>query len=132
LGELRQGNQEQQRPHRDGFSQFHGSIPLFVCFSNFPFLQKCIPDIIFRPKHLTLRAGYAIMAGVIKRLFRPEEEIMLDRRIMELQTAKEILAEVFGIRLQDVDEMIQNRFEAASPEDICVEEDGLWPQEFRL
>ena len=72
------------------------------------------------------------MAGVIKRLFRPEEEIMLDRRIMELQTAKEILAEVFGIRLQDVDEMIQNRFEAASPEDICVEEDGLWPQEFRL
>ena len=51
---------------------------------------------------------------------------------MELQTAKEILAEVFGTRLQDVDEMIQNRFEAASPEDIGVEDDGLWPQEFRL
>jgi len=51
---------------------------------------------------------------------------------MELQTAKEILAEVFGIRLQDVDEMIQNRFEAASPGDIGTKQDGLWPQEFRL
>jgi hypothetical protein len=51
-----------------------------------------------------------IMAGVIKRLFRPQKEMVLDRRIMELQTAKEIPAEVFGIRLQDMDEMIQNRF----------------------
>jgi len=72
------------------------------------------------------------MAGVIKRLFRPQKEVVLDRRIMELQTAKEILAEVFGIRLQDVDEMIQNRFEAASHEDIGTKQDGLWPQEFRL
>ena len=73
-----------------------------------------------------------IMAGLIKRLFRPQKEIVLDRRIMELQTAKEILAEVFGIRLQDVDEWIQNRFDAASPEDIGTKQDGLWPQEFRL
>jgi len=51
---------------------------------------------------------------------------------MELKTAKEILAEVFGIRLQDVDVMIQNRFEATSPEDTGTKEDGLWPQEFRL
>ena len=72
------------------------------------------------------------MAGVIKRLFRPQKETVQDRRIMELQMAKEILAEVFGIRIQDVDEMIQNRFEATSPEDIRMEEDGLWPQEFRL
>ena len=51
---------------------------------------------------------------------------------MELQTAKEILAEVFGIRIQDVDEMIQNRFESTSPEDLSMEEDGLWSREFRL
>ena len=51
---------------------------------------------------------------------------------MELQAAKEILAEVFMIRIQDVDEMIQNRFEAAGPEDVRTQEDGLWPQEFRL
>ena len=57
---------------------------------------------------------------------------MLDRRIMELQAAKEILAEVFMIRIQDVDEMIQNRFEASGSEDISPVKDGLWPQEFRL
>lgn len=56
----------------------------------------------------------------------------MDSKVVELDTAKEILAEVFGIRLADVDEMIQNRFKIASPEDISIEEDGLWPQEFRL
>ena len=73
-----------------------------------------------------------IMAGVIKRLFGPQKEIVQDRRIMELRAAKEILAEVFRIRLRDVDEMIQNRSDAASPEDIGTKQDGLWPQEFRL
>jgi hypothetical protein len=33
-----------------------------------------------------------------------------DARAMELQTAREILAEVFGIRISEVDEMIANRF----------------------
>jgi len=28
--------------------------------------------------------------------------------------------------------MLQNRFEAASTEDLGKEEDGLWPQEFWL
>ena len=51
---------------------------------------------------------------------------------MELQAAKEILAEVFMVRIQEVDEMIQNRFEATSFEDIVTKEDGLWPQEFWL
>jgi hypothetical protein len=41
-----------------------------------------------------------------------------------------ILAEVFGVRLSEVDEMIQSRFESV-PE-ACSEEDGLWPQEFWL
>ena len=34
-----------------------------------------------------------------------------DAASLELQTAKEILAEVLSIRLADVDEMIANRFE---------------------
>ena len=51
---------------------------------------------------------------------------------MELETAKEILAEVFRVRLSEVDEMIQNRFEKVSSQEACGEEDGLWPQEFRL
>jgi hypothetical protein len=46
--------------------------------------------------------------------------------------AKAILAEVFGIRLSEVDEMIQNRFEDARIQEACFEEDGLWPQEFRM
>ena len=33
-----------------------------------------------------------------------------DRRALELQTAKEILAEVFHVRISEVDEMIANRF----------------------
>ena len=47
------------------------------------------------------------------------------------ETAKEILAEVFRIRVSDVEEMIQNRFEAHY-EEARFEENGLWPREFRL
>jgi len=42
------------------------------------------------------------------------------------------LAEVFRVRLSDVDEMIQNRFEAASSEGVVSKEEGLWPAEFCL
>jgi hypothetical protein len=41
--------------------------------------------------------------------------------------AREILAEVFGIRLSEVDEMIQNCFQTGDKK--CSQEDGLWPQE---
>jgi len=58
----------------------------------------------------------------------------MDSKALELQTAKEILAEVFRVRLSEVDEMIQNRFEDASSQECCQEEVGPWPwpQEFRL
>ncbi len=46
---------------------------------------------------------------------------------MELQAAREILAEVFGVRLSEVDEMIQCRFQA---EEMGSKEEGLWLQEF--
>ena len=51
---------------------------------------------------------------------------------MELEAAKEILAEVFKVRISEVDEMIQNRFEEVHPQEACREEDALWPQEFCL
>ena len=51
---------------------------------------------------------------------------------MELEAAKEILAEVFSVRVSEVDEMILSRFEEASIQEACPEEDRLWPQEFRL
>jgi hypothetical protein len=72
------------------------------------------------------------MAGILEHLIRPQKKAMADLKAMELETAKAILAEVFGIRLSEVDEMIQNRFDNASSQEACYEEDGLWPQEFRL
>ena len=50
-------------------------------------------------------------------------------RALKLQAAKEILAEVFGIRISEVDKMIANRF-LDCPK--CRKETGLWPQEFQL
>ena len=69
------------------------------------------------------------MAGVFEQLIRPQQKtIYQDMKAIELEAAKEILAEVFRIRLSEVDEMIQNRFEA----EVSEKEDGLWPQEFWL
>jgi ribose 1,5-bisphosphokinase PhnN len=45
-------------------------------------------------------------------------------RVLELQTAKEILAEVFHTRSKDVDEMIQRRLEEWDSRD--------WPATFCL
>jgi hypothetical protein len=78
------------------------------------------------------------MAGVLEQLFRPQKRAVvhctsrMNPKAMELEMAKEILAEVFRVRPSEVDEMIQNRFEAASSEDDNSKENGLWPQEFRL
>ena len=74
----------------------------------------------------------SIMAGVFEQLFRPQQKtIYQDMKAMELEAAKEILAEVFRVRLSEVDEMIRCRFEA---EDMgsTGSDDGLWPQEFWL
>ena len=69
------------------------------------------------------------MAGVLEQLFRPQQKtIYQDLKAMELEAAKEILAEVFKVRLSEVDEMIRCRFEVG----VSVKENGLWPQEFRL
>ena len=60
-----------------------------------------------------------------------------DPKARELETAKEILAEVFRIRISEVEDMIRNRFEEAHISEAHIlearpEERGLWPQEFRL
>ena len=76
------------------------------------------------------------MAGVLGQLIRPQKRAVehctfqVDPAALELEAAKEILAEVFRVRLSEVDEMIQNRFDATCYEDIGSKEDGLWPQEF--
>jgi len=77
------------------------------------------------------------MAGVLELLIGPQKRAVvhctsrMNPKALELQTAKEILAEVFRVRLSEVDEMIQNRFEAAGSEGVSKEKE-LWPQEFWL
>jgi hypothetical protein len=71
------------------------------------------------------------MAGVLEQLIRPQKKAM-SQKAMELEAAREILAEVFRVRLSEVDEMIQNRFEKVPSQEACGKEDGLWPQEFWL
>jgi len=44
---------------------------------------------------------------------------------MELDAAREILAEVIGVKLSEVDEMIENRFQAGDEAERCFREDGL-------
>ena len=68
-----------------------------------------------------------------EQLFRPQKKAMYrDPKVMELEAAKEILAEVFRIRLSEVDEMIRCRFEAEDMGSMASEECGLWPQGFWL
>jgi hypothetical protein len=79
-----------------------------------------------------------IMAGVLDQLIWPEKSLVshsiskLDTAALELEAAKEILAEVFKIRISEVDEMILSRFEEAHSREASSEENRLWPQEFRL
>ncbi|MCX6673863.1 MAG: hypothetical protein NTY37_08815 [Methanothrix sp.] len=78
------------------------------------------------------------MAGVLEQLIRPRKRAVvhctsrMNPKALELQTAKEILAEVFRVRVSEVDEMIQNRFDQARSQDDRHDEDGQWPQEFWL
>jgi hypothetical protein len=81
------------------------------------------------------------MAGVLERIRWPQKKLVVghssstpkvDLRIMEPQAAKEVLAEVFGVRISDVEEMIQNRYD-----EVCYAKPGhgeteQWHQEFML
>ena len=66
------------------------------------------------------------------RTVEPPKSVSMKRA--QLETAKEILAEVFHARPEDVEEMIQQRLEertlAYEPEPL--DEDGLWPETFCL
>ena len=71
-----------------------------------------------------------IMAIVLEELIRPQKNVVHhDLKAIELVAAKEILAEVFRVRLSEVDEMIQSRFEDEDTGSMGSD-DGLWPQEF--
>jgi hypothetical protein len=79
------------------------------------------------------------MAGVLERVRRPQKRIAeelrhsrtrrVDPKTLELQAAKEILAEVFDVVISDVEEMIRNRYADVR---YRKESDELWPREFQL
>ncbi len=69
-----------------------------------------------------------------RREARPlEPKKKVNTRILELQAAKEILAEIFHARPEDIEEIIKSRLEERS---WAVEQmpasDGLWPVAFCL
>ena len=69
-----------------------------------------------------------------KRGARPlEPRPIVNPRLVELETAKEILEEIFHARPADVEEMIQMRLEEKNwMEESWQEDEKMWPQEFRL
>jgi hypothetical protein len=81
------------------------------------------------------------MAGGLERIRWPQKRPVIghssltpkvDLRILELQAAKEILAEIFRVRISDVEEMIQNRYEEPCYGNKGYEETEQWPREFVL
>jgi hypothetical protein len=71
----------------------------------------------------------SIMAGVFEHLTRSHKRAVHGGlEAMELQAAKEILAEVFRINLEEVEEMISSRLQEVQTGP--GQERGLWPQEF--
>ena len=81
------------------------------------------------------------MAGVLERIRWPQKKLVVghsssaprvDLRVLELQAAKEILAEIFRVRISDVEEMIQNRYDEVCREANSYEETDQWPREFLL
>ena len=80
------------------------------------------------------------MAGVLERIGWPQKKpvaalrplLRVDPKILELQAAKEILAEIFRVRISDVEEMIQNRYEEPCCGKNNYEETEQWPREFVL
>jgi len=81
------------------------------------------------------------MAGVLERIMCPQNQRRLVQRsekspwvnpkVLELQTAMEILAEVFGIRICEVEEMLRQRSEKVEVQS-CKGEVALWPESFCL
>jgi hypothetical protein len=53
-----------------------------------------------------------------------------DPRLMELETATEILAEIFGVRVVDAEEMIQRRLVEKRLMERSLAEESLWPATF--
>ncbi len=94
------------------------------------------------------------MAGVLEQLRRPGRKLVrvnvplaeMNPKVLELQAAKEILAEVFGTNMSEIDEMLKLRCEEGPKGHVSYSrkkqglpllkhgynESGEWPLEFCL
>lgn len=64
---------------------------------------------------------------------RPLEPKKINSRLLELQAAKEILAEIFHARPADIEDMIRSRLEERGRAvEEMPESDELWPVAFCL
>jgi hypothetical protein len=80
------------------------------------------------------------MAGVLELIkgSQPQRRLLgvsmktpwVDPKVLELLAAKEILAEVFGMKISEAEEMVRQRTEEG--EQSFQEEAGLWPESFSL
>jgi hypothetical protein len=88
--------------------------------------------------HIPLGNIYLFMDfGMVKLSWRRdvkplEPKLMVNPRLLELKTAKEILEEVFHARPSDVDDMIQRRLDENNLSRDISSEETQWPQEFCL
>jgi hypothetical protein len=65
------------------------------------------------------------MAGVFEKLIKSHKMAMqCDPKALELETAKEILAEVFKVRLSDVDEMIKTALKLSAMKILALKKMG--------
>jgi len=65
-----------------------------------------------------------------KRKSNPVQPRQVSKKQLELETAKQILQEVFNARPADIEEMIHSRLEERDRHE--ERKDGLWPAEFCL
>jgi hypothetical protein len=78
------------------------------------------------------------MAGVLERMMGSKRRLVrhsgkapwVNPKVLELQTAMEILAEVFGVRIPEVEEMLQLRCEVGVQS--YSREEELWQESFSL
>jgi hypothetical protein len=80
------------------------------------------------------------MAGVLECVIKSKRQVVkpgqpfgnVNSKALELQTAKEILAEVFHARVSDVEDMIQRRLDEKSlpPAECQIGEKAPWPEMF--
>jgi len=80
------------------------------------------------------------MSGILEKIINPQRKRRLvqhsgkapwmNPKTMELLAAMEILAEVFGMRISEVEEMLRERSEVGVQS--CKGEVALWPESFCL